>query len=129
MADFKTNLDLGQTAYVVRGSLDYWVEPMTVGQVRVIRTMPKARGFDNDKCYVEEYMCLKTGVGSGNVYEYGKSIFGTETEANAAVIRHQQKAYKKRAEREKYQAEQEKLRRERELLQLKELKEKYEQTA
>lgn len=125
MAEFKSHIDLGKTAYVVRGSLDYWVEKMTVGQVTIKRTLPKARFYD-DKLYEENYMCIETGVGSGNVYEYGKNIFSTEEEAKKSVIEHQQKAYKEKANRDKYLAEQEANKREREIRLLNELKNKYE---
>jgi hypothetical protein len=125
MSEFKTNLELGKKAYVVRGSFDFWIEEMTVGQVRVTRTLPHARPY-NDECYTEEYMCIETGVGSGNVYKYGKNIFANEKDAQAGVIKHQQIAYKKRAEREKYLMEQEEYKRRKEIAQLKKLKEKYE---
>lgn len=129
MTIFKVNLELGKPAFVVRGSLDYYVEKMTVGQVRVVRTLPGYSRYTNGGCYKEEYMCIETGIGSGNVWEYGKNIFATEEEANHAVIRHQQAAYKQRAERDKRKAEHDERKRKDDIRLLNELKEKYKDMA
>ena len=126
MPTFNTNLELGSVAFVVRGSLDYWIEKMTVGQVRVVRTLPRFSQYVNDGVYVEEYMCVETGVGSGNIWRYGKNIFKDEKDAERSVIEHQQAAYKKRAEREERKAKDEEYKREQELKLLNSLKAKYE---
>lgn len=42
-----------------------------------------------EESYVEEYMCMETGIGSGTVFKLGEHIFATEQEcaaANAANI-------------------------------------------
>ena len=54
---------------------------LTVGQVRVVVTDSPGTGdemFDNYKAqsaYLEEYMCVETGIGGGRVYELGKTAF------------------------------------------------------
>lgn len=66
------------------------VEHLTIGQVRVEVTESPGTGdtiFDNYKPqsgYKEQYMCVETGIGSGNVYTLGETIFGTEKEAMSA---------------------------------------------
>jgi len=126
MPTFNTNLELGSVAFVVRGSLDYQIEKMTVGQVRVVRTLPRFSHYTNGGVYKEEYMCVETGVGSVNVWEYGKNIFKDEKDAERSVIKHQQEAYKQRAARDERKAEVEKQKRENELRMLEDLKKKYE---
>ena len=127
MTAFTTNLSLGDMAYGVAGWPDPRVQYLTVGQIRVTETAPKARSYGDDPCYKEEYMCLETGVGSGTIWEYGKNIFSNLKDAEAGVIKQQQAAWKERAERAaakaKYEAEKEAS----ELAQLRRLKEKYEQ--
>jgi hypothetical protein len=129
MGTFTTKLKLDGPAFVVRGDLDFYVQRVTVGQIRVTETAPKARWSEEGPCYKEEYMCYETGVGSGNLWEYGRSIFATEEEAKLGVIAHQQRAYKERAIRDAYQAEQAERRRKLDLLTLQSLKEKYESAA
>ena len=64
---------------------------MTVGQVHVVVT--DSPGIDDHREYAnysaqesraEEYMCVETGIGSGQVYRLDKQIFATETECVAA---------------------------------------------
>lgn len=126
MGTFTTKLKLGGKAFVVEGGLDPCALVMTVGQIRVIETLPKCRSFEGDVCYKEEYMCVETGVGCGTVYTYGKSIFATEEEARFGVIARQQEAYKQRAERDAARAKAEESARRRELAELSRLREKYE---
>lgn len=126
MGTFTTNLKLGGRAYGVSGWLDPVVTPLTVGQIRIVQTLPRARGLGAETCYVEECMCIETGVGGGTVWTYGKNIFATEAEAQIGVIAAQQAAYKERAERDKYKAEQDAQKRALDLLTLKRLKEQYE---
>jgi hypothetical protein len=54
--------------------------------------------------YVEEYMCVETGIGSGSIYTFGKHIFLTEEEcriACAAAIQEQAEADAKRKQWER----------------------------
>jgi len=104
MGTFTTKLKLGGQAFGVSGGLDPCIQNLTVGQIRVIETLPQSRFFEDDVCYKEEYMCLETGVGGGTVWTYGKNIFATEEEAKLGVIAHQQAAYKQRAERDALRA-------------------------
>ena len=67
------------------------VRELEVGQVHAIVTdSPGRKGetlFRNympQKDYKEQYMCVETGIGSGNVYTLGESIFATENEARSA---------------------------------------------
>lgn len=100
MGTFTTKLKLGGRAFCVRAGLDPYIEELTVGQIRVIETLPSVNRFISEPCYKEEYMCIETGVGCGSVWEYGRNIFATESEADAGVIAHQQAAYKQRAARD-----------------------------
>ena len=128
MGTFTTKLRLGGEAFGVSGGLDPIIQRLTVGQIRVIETLPTSRFYEDDVCYKEEYMCVETGVGSGSVWTYGKNIFATEYEAQAGVIAHQQAAYKQRAERDAYQAQEAARRKREDLAQLQRLKEKYGET-
>lgn len=125
MGTFTTKLKLGGKAFGVSGGLDPAVMPLTVGQIRVVETLPRYRFYCEDPCYLEEYMCIETGVGSGTVWTYGKNIFATEEEANAGVVIHRQRAHKERAERDAQKAKQEAWQRDQELRTLARLREKY----
>lgn len=128
MSTFTTNLKLGGPAFVVQGGLDPYISRLTVGQIRVVETLPSARNWAADKCYVEECMCLETGVGGGNVWEYGTNVFSNEADAQAALVKFQQIAHKERAERDARRAEAEAWQRRQDLEKLRQLKEKYEVT-
>jgi len=80
--------------------VDQKPELLTVGQVRVkITDSPGVNGgvtmpehpslvFDNYTAQAgrkEEYMMVETGVGSGLVFELGKTVFATEEEAARAL--------------------------------------------
>lgn len=131
MAAFTTKLSLGASAFVVRSGLvrsglDPHIVQMTVGQIRVTETMPSCRPYETNKCYLEEYMCIESGVGSGSVWEYGKNIFATEAEAEAGVVAAKQAAYFERRRREAARAEYLEQVRQNELKTLAGLKQKYE---
>ena len=126
MGTFTTKLKLGGEAFGVSGGLDPTIQRLTVGQIRVIETLPSSRFFEHDVCYKEEYMCVETGVGGGTVWTYGKNIFATEAEAQTGVIAHQQAAYKQRAERDAYSAQKAEQQRQDDLRTLERLKQQYE---
>lgn len=126
MGTFTTKLKLGGRAFGVHGGLDPYIEELTVGQIRVIETLPSIKRFRSDPCYLEEYMCIETGVGTGTVWEYGRNIFSTESEAQAGVIAHQQDAYKQRAARDAAEKERLERRRKEDLATLARLKSEYE---
>ena len=126
MGTFTTKLRLGGQAFGVSGGLDPTIQYLTVGQIRVVETLPTERYFPDDPCYKEEYMCVETGVGSGTVWTYGKNIFASEGEAQDGVIAHQQAAHKQRAERDAKLAAEEKLQRKQDLRTLERLKKLYE---
>lgn len=125
MGTFTTSLKLNEQAFAVTGGLDPYIKTLTVGQIRVTRTVPSARFRPSDPCYIEECMCIETGIGSGTIWEYGKNIFTTREDAERGVITHRQAAYKQRAERDAYQAKEAERRREDDLRKLEELKAKY----
>ena len=127
MSTFSTHIPLGGVGFVVRGGLDPYVQPMTVGQVRIKQTAPGLRLFPTEPCFLEEYMCVETGIDSGNVYRYGHNIFATARDAQAGVIAHQQAAHKERAERDEQSARVARDRRERDLHELARLRAKYEE--
>ena len=126
MGTFTTKLKLGGQAFGVHGGLDPSIQTLTVGQIRVIETLPTSRFYEHEVCYKEEYMCVETGVGSGQVWEYGKNIFATEADAQVGVIEHQQRAYKQRAERDAYRAQEAERQRLKDLHTLERLKKQYE---
>jgi hypothetical protein len=126
MGTFTTKLKLGGEAFGVSGGLDPTIQRLTVGQIRVIETLPSSRFFEHDVCYKEEYMCVETGVGGGTVWTYGNNIFATEAEAQTGVIAHQQAAYKQRAERDAYSAQEAERQRLSDLRTLDRLKQQYE---
>jgi len=78
--------DIGDTCWCIIG-LD-GVKPLTIGLVRVeiIDSSGVSANslFDNYKAQKErkeEYMCIETGIASGNVYTSGLNIFKTKNEA------------------------------------------------
>ena len=101
LSKFTTHLSLGQKAFGVEGTLlrpDFHVRTLTVGQIRVQVTSPKTRDWSDDPLFKEEYMCNETGVGSGQIWRYGKDIFSSEADAQAALIVLEQKSHKQRAQ-------------------------------
>jgi hypothetical protein len=130
MSEFNTNIKLGELGYVIRsdGNYNYYVKPMIVGQVRVVRTHPKYRSnIGNNPLFQEEYMCEGTGIGGGSLYTYGDHIFSTEADAiNIGIVKHKQRAYKQIAMRDEQAAKWAAETKARELRQLEELKAKYE---
>lgn len=98
---------------------DYRPRLLTVGQVRVQITdspgvndghvHPECRGvaFDNYKPQAdrkEEYMCVESGIGSGTLWELGRTIFRTEDEciaANAEAIERRRVADEECKQRER----------------------------
>lgn len=73
----------------------------TIGQVRVEVTNSEGVNggytrpevdvaFDNykpQKNWLEQYMCIETGIGSGSVYTLGVHIFATKEEAESALAK------------------------------------------
>ena len=81
----ETKFDIGDTVYVAYP--DRVAFPLTIGQVRkCVTDSPGRKGealFDNykpQKKEEEEYMCVQTGIGSGNVYPLER-VFATPEEA------------------------------------------------
>jgi hypothetical protein len=93
---FETKFNCGDKAWIFTDR----PEQLTIGQIRIEYTKSKGfRGgyvddemptiaFDNYKPKAEEYrevyMCVETGIGSGSLWELGKSIFATAEECVAA---------------------------------------------
>jgi len=83
--------DIGDPCWCTNGNGA--IRALTIGLVRVeIKDSPGVGDsiFDNyksQKSYKEEYMCIETGIGSGNVYTLGRNIFKSESEAIKAVER------------------------------------------
>jgi hypothetical protein len=55
---------------------------------------------------VEEYMCVETGIGSGQVYTFGKTMFLTEEECRTACAEAIARREAKVAEQKAYEREQ-----------------------
>lgn len=98
------------------------IRPLTIGCIRT-ETIDsigiEGSMFNNykpKKSYNEQYMCVETGIGSGNLYTLGRNIFRTEKEAVEAVDRaeFERKAQERAKEQAKRQAEQDTQRKERE---------------
>ena len=127
MGTFTTNLKLGAKAFGVEGYENAHVIELTVGQLRIKETLPDYnRSSWDEPCYLEEAMCIETGVGSGTIWQYGKNIFANKSDAEAGVLKMHQKYRKQREAKQAIKAEQEARQRAKELLELNRLKEKYE---
>lgn len=127
MGTFTTNLKLGAKAFCVEGYEDAHVVELTVGQLRIKETLPDFnRSSWDDPCYMEEAMCIETGIGSGTIWRYGINIFANRADAEAGVLKMHQKYSKQRKEKQALQAEMAAQQRAKELRELNRLKEKYE---
>ena len=86
---FESALNIGDTGWCTNGNGE--IRPLTIGLVRIEKIDSPGTGdsiFENYKpqCgYKEEYMCVETGVKSGNLYTLGRNIFKTAEEARKAV--------------------------------------------
>lgn len=86
---FESAFNIGDLCWCTNG--EGYVRALNIGQIRI--EMTDSPGiidnlFDNfkaQKSYIETYMCVETGIGSGNVYTLGRNIFKTEDEALKAV--------------------------------------------
>lgn len=97
--DIKTAVGIGEKIWVF---MDGRTQQLTVGQIRVQVTDSKGvedsmfSNYQARKDYEETYMCEETGIGSGNVWELGKSAFLTENECTKAyAVRIAEEATKK----------------------------------
>ena len=112
----ETKLSCGEGAWVFTGG---HVRQLTVGQIRIEYT--KSPGMEdgdfhyasvitNDgenlgpqpEEYIESYMCVETGIGSGSVWTLGKNLFLTRKEcevAAAEMIAEQKRAQEQLAKR------------------------------
>lgn len=118
----ETKFSCGDTGYVFREAMNMdacgYAEPLTIGQVQVKFT--KSGGLKRGEFfrgtvlssdntlpksaeYIESYMCVQTGIGSGSVWELGKNIFATPEEAMKAGEKRmaEMRAYKAQAAEEK----------------------------
>jgi len=126
MGSFTTKLSLNQKAFIVAGNLDFYVKEMTVAYIVIEQRSPQFR-TGTEPCYVEKYMCVQSGVGSGTVYTYNNNIFSTKEDAEKEVIHKQQVAYKQRAERDAYLLKEKDVERKNDLILLAKLKKQYEE--
>lgn len=129
MGAFKTAMNVGDIAYVVRGTIDPYIEEMRVGQIRITQTHP-SKALEGDwhlPVYREEYMCFETGVGSGTVWTLGKHIFANEKDALAGMAAVRQHYHAERAARDARAAERAAEAKAADLAELNRLKAKYEQ--
>ena len=92
---YESNLSNGDKAFAITFSCSKMpkIVELTVGKVIIEHTdspgRPDEEIFDNYKPqhkYVETYMCVETGIGSGTLYTYGKHIFKTREECKEAII-------------------------------------------
>lgn len=84
---FNSAFACGDHGWVVNGAE---VRHLTIGRVQITETHSPGTtkelysNYSAQDDYSEEYMCVETGVGSGDVYTLGKDIFTTEAAAVAA---------------------------------------------
>ena len=94
---FETHLNIGDRAYIVYNCATPKIGRLTVGEVSL--RYNKKEGLE------ERYMCKETGIGTGNVYTYGKNIFTTEEEANKRIEELLEEYADAIAERKRYEEE------------------------
>ena len=92
---YNSKLSNGDKAFVITFSCNGvpMIANLTVGKVIIEDTnstgRPGEEFFDNYKPqnhYVEHYMCVETGIGSGSIYEYGKHIFNNVNDCEEAIL-------------------------------------------
>lgn len=77
--------NFGDLCFCTNGKDD--IQLLTIGLIRVeVIDSPGDEDsiFSNhkpQKSYKEQYMCVETGVGSGNLYTLGEHVFKTKAEA------------------------------------------------
>ena len=94
---FETHLNIVDRAYYVYNCTTPKIERRTVGEVSL--------RYNKKEGLKERYMCKETGIGSGTVYTYGKSIFATEEEANVRIEELLEEYADAIAERKRYEEE------------------------
>ena len=91
----ETTFSNGDTVYGIQKEYqtDSWfvIGPLTIGQVRVkVTESPGINGEDTFDNFMaqhdreEQYMCVETGIGSGNLYNV-ESLFASKAEAKKAA--------------------------------------------
>jgi hypothetical protein len=85
----ETSFDIGDKVFLLMSGIK--VRLATIGQVRIsITDSPGIEGEELFSNYMpqkereERYMCIETGIGSGQVWEEGKGLFRTEELAKIA---------------------------------------------
>lgn len=89
----ETTFNCGDSAWCITMT---GIQQLTIGEIRV--TVTDSPGyedsmFDNykpQKNYEEWYMCVETGIGSGSLYEMGRTIFPDYESAKAGYKLHQE---------------------------------------
>lgn len=85
----ETAFNIGDMCFCTNGSGG--IKNLTIGLIRAEKKNSPGMEdsfFDNFKpqeAYKEEYMCVETGVDSGNVYTLGRNIFKSKKDAAEAV--------------------------------------------
>jgi len=95
MTQYNSKLSNGDKAFAITFTYNHQpvIKELTIGRVTIedINSpgLPDEELFDNykpQKNYVERYMCVETGIGSGTVYEYGRHIFKSREECADAIL-------------------------------------------
>jgi len=95
MTQYNSKLSNGDRAFAIIFTCNNQptCKELTIGRVTIEDTNSPGRAgeqfFDNYKPqlnYIERYMCIETGIGSGTVYEYGRHIFKTIQECADAIL-------------------------------------------
>jgi len=89
---FETKYSIGDKVWVAAGSNPRRPMQATIGQVNVQATnSPGIEGedmFDNykpQKGYVEKYMCIETGIGTGTLWQPELNLFATKEECTDKI--------------------------------------------
>ena len=93
--NYQSKLSNGDKAFAIIFSCNNqpMIKELTIGRTIIEDTNSPGRTgeqcFDNYKPqmkYIEHYMCVETGIGSGTVYEYGRHIFKSREECADAIL-------------------------------------------
>lgn len=95
MTQYTSNLSNSDKAFAIIFTCNNQptIKELTIGRTVIEDTnspgRPGEQYFDNYKPqlkYIERYMCIETGIGSGTVYEYNRHIFKLREECEDAIM-------------------------------------------
>ncbi len=123
--DIKTKFNCGDKGWTFTGS---HVVQRTIGQIRTqftnsagigdgymeggVATYSGSSGVADNYApmseeYIESYMCVETGIGSGHIYEFGETMFLTEEDCRIACAEAIRREEERKETCRQYEREQE----------------------